>query len=683
LSQPLQVLIVEDSENDALLLEIELQRAGHRADCLRVETREAMSKALSASPWDIVIADYVLPRFNGLEALALVKEMGLDLPFIIVSGHISDNTAVAAMKAGAHDYVMKDNLARLGPAVQRELREAEVRRERQRASLRLEAEQGFRTAIEDSVPAGITAVDLEGRQTYVNPAFCAMVGWTEEELLGARAPYPYWPAAQARTIAEALDKTKADSSPPAGIELTYRRKNGERLDVLVQFRPLRDASGSVTGWVSATSDITSRKRAEVRLAAEHAVTRILASATSLEQAAKGVLPILLGALEADLGALWIPNAARSQLRPASLQLRSPSPDSATFLQALANVTLEPGEGLVGRVWKEQRAISISEREGKPGLLPPQLAPISGLPSAMAFPVHTDGQLFGVLEFRTCSPIGWDAALLNMMAAIGSDIGQFVRRRRAEEALRRTLDELELRVEQRTAELQAANTRLQESMGERRRLETELLEITEKERRRIGLDLHDDLGQKLSGIALMTKGLELKLAKANSDDAEDAARIHNLVQEAMNHASDLAHEMATLDVGTKDLPTALRDLARHTRELYGITCRLTIEGDFPEQESSAVTQLVKIAQEAVTNAVKHGKAKRVAINLAATNNHLTLTILNSGVPFPDLHGQQTGMGLRIMNYRANLIGGSLDIRANGPQGTLVTCTVPLAAKPIRN
>src|SRR6185369_9982390 len=124
-TQTLRVLIVEDSEDDALLLEIELQRAGYEPVYERVETREAMSAALTRQSWDLIISDYVLPRFNGLEALALVNANGLDLPFIVVSGHITDNTAVAAMKAGAHDYVMKDNLARLGPAVQRELREAE------------------------------------------------------------------------------------------------------------------------------------------------------------------------------------------------------------------------------------------------------------------------------------------------------------------------------------------------------------------------------------------------------------------------------------------------------------------------------------------------------------------------------------------------------------------------------
>src|SRR5690606_37574553 len=134
---------------------------------------------LDRHDWDVVIADYVMPGFDGLSALALVKGRGLDLPFIIVSGHITDDTAVAAMKAGAHDYVMKDNLTRLAPAVERELRDAEVRHARKQAEKKLWEGHAFRHATENSMPSGIAVVTREGRQTYVNPAFCEMVGWSE------------------------------------------------------------------------------------------------------------------------------------------------------------------------------------------------------------------------------------------------------------------------------------------------------------------------------------------------------------------------------------------------------------------------------------------------------------------------------------------------------------------------
>ena len=165
-----------------------------------------MSAALERQEWDLIIADYRLPRFSGIDALALVKERKLDVPFIIVSGQISEDTAVAAMKAGANDYVMKDKLARLGPAVGRALREVEVQRQRHRSDAQLEVERAFRAAIENSVPAGVTAVDLEGRQTYVNPAFCEMVGRGEPELLGATPPFVYWPPEDIEAITDAMSK---------------------------------------------------------------------------------------------------------------------------------------------------------------------------------------------------------------------------------------------------------------------------------------------------------------------------------------------------------------------------------------------------------------------------------------------------------------------------------------------
>jgi diguanylate cyclase (GGDEF)-like protein len=135
---PLRVLIVEDSEADTELLRRELMRAGYDPACERVETADAMGAALDRQDWDIVISDYTMPRFNGLEALQLVQQRKLDIPFIIVSGTIGEDRAVAAMKAGAHDYIMKGNYARLLPAVERELREAQVRLEGRRAQERVQ-----------------------------------------------------------------------------------------------------------------------------------------------------------------------------------------------------------------------------------------------------------------------------------------------------------------------------------------------------------------------------------------------------------------------------------------------------------------------------------------------------------------------------------------------------------------
>ena len=131
--------MVEDSEDDALLLLRELRRGGCDLTFERVDTPEAMKAALDKQRWDVIISDYVMPHFSGPDALALLKEKGLDLPFIIVSGKVGEGTAVEAMKAGAHDYIVKGNLARLCPAIERELREAAVRREQMQAEAEAQA----------------------------------------------------------------------------------------------------------------------------------------------------------------------------------------------------------------------------------------------------------------------------------------------------------------------------------------------------------------------------------------------------------------------------------------------------------------------------------------------------------------------------------------------------------------
>jgi two-component system sensor histidine kinase UhpB len=547
---PLQVLFVEDSENDAELLCLELEREGYETKCRRVETSSELSAALDEQRWDVVIADYVMPKFGGLEALALVKSKGLDIPFIIVSGHITEDTAVAAMKAGAHDYVMKDKPQRLAPAVQRELREAEIRRQ--------------------------------------------------------------------------------------------RRRNEETIKV------------------------------------EHAVTRVLAGADSLEDAVQQIVHLLIEGLDVDVGTFWVVEG--KQLLPFTVNARgSTTPAMQTFVEESRRLSFVQGESLPGRVWQDRRAEWLVTLSSNDIAIRLDQAARAGLVSAMAFPVQSAGRVLGVFEFYASRRMDDDHDLLNMMTAIGSEIGQFIRRRRAEEDLRRAHDELEMRVQQRTAELKEANVSLRAAIHERKRLEHELLEITEKERRRIGLDLHDDLGQKLSGIALMSKGLELKLAKSRASESKDAGKIHNFIQEAISHTRDVARHLSTLDLRNASLSTALEGLADHARKTFEITCKFTAKDSIPALDPNVVTQLYKIAQEAVTNAIKHGKARKVGISLANGSDRVVLKIQNDGKPFPDLNSGSTGMGLRIMNYRASLIGALLEIKGAGDKGTRVTCSLPLESK----
>ena len=187
MNTPLKLMIVEDSEDDALLVVRELRRGGYAPEFDIVETAEAMRTALEKQTWDIVISDYSLPGFDAPAALNIVMESGLDLPFIIVSGAIGEETAVETMRAGAHDYLMKGNLARLSAAVERELREAELRQEQKRTEQRLlKSEKGFRDLF-DSITDLIYTQDLDGRFITVNHAMSALFGYKKDEFIGRPA----------------------------------------------------------------------------------------------------------------------------------------------------------------------------------------------------------------------------------------------------------------------------------------------------------------------------------------------------------------------------------------------------------------------------------------------------------------------------------------------------------------
>lgn len=385
----LRVLFVEDSLTDAFLLERALTRGGFRVVCDRVDTAEGMTRVLEEREWDLVLADHSMPAFSSTEALEILKAKQLDLPFIIVSGHIEEDIAVFAMNSGAHDYIMKDRLARLVPAVERELREAEVRR--------------------------------------------------------ARA-------------------------------------------------------------------------------------------------------------------------------------------------------------------------------------------------------------------------------------------------KSEEDLRRAHEELESRVEQRTAALKEAYQKLRDGLEERKRLEAELLEIAENERRRIGFDLHDDLGQKLTGVLMIARAVEQQLTREGHEQAEDSQRVCELIEQCMQHTHNLAHHFSSIDATGGDLAGVMNGLAATAEKMFSIPCQCTIKGEIPALPENTSAQFYKIAQEAISNAIKHGKATCVWISVAANAHSLAVSIKNDGNLFSPPANPKARMGLRTMNYRANTVGASFEIKPGQKNGTVVTCVLPLeknGAKPARN
>jgi two-component system, cell cycle sensor histidine kinase and response regulator CckA len=245
----LRVLLVEDSEADAALIVHALCGEGRLVRPVRVDTAAAFTAALESATWDVIVADHRMPSFSAVEALRLLQVTGLDIPFVIVSGAISEQDAVAAMKAGAHDYLMKDSLARLGPAVDRECGEADQRAARRRADAALRSNEAELRAVMAHVPDGLLTVSASGRLASMNPAAERIFGMRAEEVLG-------------RPAEELLPLGFAGSLGQGPQEYEARRADGAVLALEVAVAGLPDSDPKL---VVTVRDVTDRHRLEAEV----------------------------------------------------------------------------------------------------------------------------------------------------------------------------------------------------------------------------------------------------------------------------------------------------------------------------------------------------------------------------------------------------------------------------------
>jgi PAS domain S-box-containing protein len=266
MNKPLQVLIIEDLEDDALLVVEQLHLGGYQPAWERVDTAGGLRTALEKGSWELVLSDYSMPGFTGLEALRMVRERNPDVPFILVSGAIGEELAVTIMKAGANDYVMKGNLVRLVPAIERELQEVEIRRARKQAEEKLlQLQQAVET-----MPLGVTITDLEGKILYVNPTEAGMHGYRVEDLLGQDVSMFAPPEKRRHRIPIKLRQEQHYWER----ESVNIRQDGSIFPVNLLSKFIEDQEGHPIAVVTTCEDITARKQAEAdrlaRAAAEQA-----------------------------------------------------------------------------------------------------------------------------------------------------------------------------------------------------------------------------------------------------------------------------------------------------------------------------------------------------------------------------------------------------------------------------
>lgn len=212
--------------------------------------------------------------------------------------------------------------------------------------------------------------------------------------------------------------------------------------------------------------------------------------------------------------------------------------------------------------------------------------------------------------------------------------------------------------------------------ERKRLEKEILEINDRVQRRLGQDLHDGLCQQLTGIELMSQVLEQKIALKSKSDAARIGEIAKHVREAIAQTRLLARGLSPVMLESEGLMSGLRELASNTEKIFGVECVFQCDAPVLVNDHAMATHLFRIAQEAVSNAIRHGKATRIVIRLQPEGDRLELKISDNGSGFPAEPPVQKGMGLHVMQSRAGTIGGNLTVETGASRGVLITCNVAL-------
>jgi PAS domain S-box-containing protein len=471
---------------------------------------------------------------------------------------------------------------------------------------------------------------------------------------------------------------------------------------LVRVIPLQDPPGSPYRWLAIASDIHERKQAEQErerllhqiegerseLALQYAIVRVLAWAPSLAVAAPHLLEAFCAQLGWQAGALWSVSA-RGRKSP-TLNLvhirQRPTLTPAALLRQIKPAPLRKGQSLAGRVWSEKKPASIAALSTRRGAPYHRAAATLGLRHAFAFPIMLTGEVRGVIELFTRDSFIPGGRLLDIVSAVGIQIGQFIERTQAlehlrlsQEALIHANNALEHRVRERTAELHEANRELSAEIVERNRLEREIIRISEREQRRIGQDLHDGLCQELAAIAFMTGAVATRMGRNSAPETGRIRDVSLLLNESIVRCRDIARGLHPVEMDADGLMVALNDLAVRTKQTVHCTFRCQEPISMPE--SDMALNLYRIAQEAVNNAVKYSRATRIAITLGRDGADLRLSVSDNGRGIrarstrPGRRRTGGGMGLHIMHYRARTMGATLRIRDRRPHGTEVLCLFP--------
>ncbi len=612
MDRALRILILEDLPSDAELMAYELREAEIAHSYRRVADREHFVAALAESWPDLILSDFHLPGFDGLEALALAQATCPDTPFIFVSGAMGEEVAIDALKRGATDYVLKDRLTRLGPAVQRALREAEERRERRQAVAALRAsEENYRLLL-NNIPAVVYKGYVDCAVDFVDGKVEELVGYPKREFDTRNLKW--------FDVLIPEDREKFKQTFLAGLkasksyirEYRVRRADGEIIWIQDRGQIICGPDGQVEYISGVFFDITERRQAEEALQereAQFASFMRHAPGTAVMRDFKGRY---LFANEA-----W----ERRQHR-----------------------TRQDWEGkTIAEVWPAHLAAKFYEGDLQVIAQGKTVQTIEEIPQEDG--IHN----WLVTKFPILDKDGRPA----LIGEVGLDI---TLRRRAEEALR-------------------------ESEQRLRFLTSQLLSAQERERKRISMELHDELGQSLAVLKLQIRAIERSLRDDQQDLKADCLELLRYLDGVIDDVRRLSRDLSPAILEDLGLESALQYLINGFSKHYSISHSFEV-ADLDELfPADAQIIIYRIFQECLTNISRHAGATEVSIAVREHDGLISLVLEDNGAGFDPAQviahrASSRGLGLAALDERARMLGGVLEIRSQPGSGTRVTCVIPV-------
>ncbi|NOH02889.1 MAG: GAF domain-containing protein [Chloroflexi bacterium] len=416
----IRVLLIEDSSDDAALIVREVERNGYEVEFKRVETEGEMRLALAEKTWDVIICDYNLPRFTVMRAISVLREEGLDVPFIIVSGTISEESAVAALKAGAHDFFIKGKYAGLGPAILREVRDAEIRRDQRRAEAALRRGQEQLLSLIENAPVSIAMFDREIRYIVASRRWVEEFGGGRPSLTGIHHfdLHPDLP----QQWKEAHHRGLAGESLHNDDEM-WVRADGSTLWLRWMVVPWQGADGEIGGIIVFAENITERKRAENALKRQGEelqqrnveLERLYRASEALLSGALADLPSLARTIVTTMSREFRQsNCSLLLLNHETRQLERIAVEGPSAQQAAQTALRLDQPGLIAKAVRSGQVINVPDVAGDPDYLPNWKA----ARSEMVIPLKVGADVIGALDVQSPNPAAFreeDERLMTIFA----------------------------------------------------------------------------------------------------------------------------------------------------------------------------------------------------------------------------------------------------------------------------